>query len=134
MAKQYKVLAPYITVLATSGDGLPRMAGFYRDHILPPEVPEQQIRDHLLSGLIEEVNAPAPAASAEDKAAAEAASDRLIQAQRERDANSITKPSTSDPKATWVNYAVTKSAGTPGAISESQANELSKAELVERFK
>lgn len=136
MAKQYKVTAPYITVLVTSGDGLPRMAGFYRDHVLPPEVPEKQIRDHLSSGLIEEVEgaAPAPVASAEDKAATEAAQDRLLQAERERDAKTITKPSTAEPKAAWVNYAVTKSAGTPGAISESQANELSKAELVERFK
>ncbi len=134
MATQYKVTAPYITVLVTSGDGLPRMAGFYRDHVLPPEVPEKQIKAHLESGLIVEIPGPAPVASAEDKAATEAANDRLLQADRERDAKTITKPSTADPKAVWVNYAVTKSAGTPGAISESQASELSKAELVERFK
>jgi hypothetical protein len=135
MAKQYKVTAPYITVLVTGGDGLPRMSGFYKDHVLPPEVPERQIKAHLESGLIEEIEgAKAPAVSAEDKAATEAASDALVQAARERDAKTITKPSTSDPKAAWVNYAVTTTAGTPGAISETQANELSKAELVERFK
>lgn len=135
MAKQYKVTAPYITVLVTSGDGLPRMAGFYKDHVLPPEVPDRQIKDHLEAGLIEEIEGTkAPAVSAEDKAATEAANDQLLQAARERDAKTITKPSTSDPKAAWVNYAVTTTAGTPGAISETQANELSKAELVERFK
>jgi hypothetical protein len=140
MAKQYKVTAPYITVLVTSGDGLPRMAGFYKDHVLPPEVPDRQIKAHLESGLIEEMESsavvedpPAPDL-AERKAVAETANDQLLQAARERDAKTITKPSTSDPKAAWVNYAVTTTAGTPGAISETQANELSKAELVERFK
>lgn len=138
MAKQYKVTAPYITVLVASGDGTARMSGFYKDHVLPPEVPDQQIKDHLEAGLIEEIEGPSPtpakAATAEEKAATAAASDSLTLAQRERDANTVSKPATSDPKSAWVEYAVAKSTGTPGAISESQANELSKAELVERFK
>jgi hypothetical protein len=134
MAKQYKVTAPYITVLVNSGDGTSRMSGFYRDHILPPEVPDKQIRDHFAAGLIEEVDGPAPAVSAEDKAATEAASEVLVQAQRERDAKTIGRPERNDSKAAWVEYAVVSTAGTPGALSETQASELSKAELVERFK
>jgi len=141
MAKQYKVTAPYITVLVTSGDGLPRMAGFYRDHVLPPEVPDAQIKAHLDSSLIEEMDVPAAEVAKvneEGKAAAEAASDVLLRAQRERDEKLGTakegKPERSDPKSAWVAYAVAKTAGTPGALTETEANDLSKAELVERFK
>ena len=144
MAKQYKVTAPYITVLVTGGDGLPRMSGFYKDHVLPPEVPERQIKAHLESGLIEEMESPVvvedpPAPDlAERKAAAEAADKALTAQDRERDERmglgELRKPERSDPKASWVAYAVAKTAGTPGALTEAEANDLSKAELVERFK
>ena len=116
------------------------MTGFYRDHVLPPEVPDAQIKAHLDSGLIEEMDVPAAEVakvSEEDKAAAEAANDVLLRAQNERDERLGTakdKPSRSDPKADWEAHAVASTAGTPGALSPAQASELSKAELVERFK
>jgi len=140
MAKQYKVTAPYVTVLVNSGDGLPRMAGFYKDHVLPPEVPAAQVEAHLSSGLIEEIEGVAEVATAtdEEKAAADAANEVLLRAQRERDerlgSGELRKPERSDPKASWVAYAVAKTADTPGALTEAEANDLSKAELVERFK
>jgi hypothetical protein len=141
MTKQYKVTAPYITVSVAGGDGQVRLTGFYRDHILPPEVPEQQIKNHVAAGLIEEIEGPAdaPKASEADKAATKAADDALTSAQRERDAKAASvllfaKPERADPKATWVAYAVAITADTPAPLTEAEADAMSKAELVERFK
>jgi hypothetical protein len=140
MAKQYKVTAPYVTVSVAGGDGQVRLTGFYRDHVLPPEVPEQQIKNHVAAGLVVEIEGPAdaPTASEADKAATQAADDVLTSAQRARDNRNSAllfgKPERADPKATWVAYAVAITADTPAPLSEAEADAMSKAELVERFK
>lgn len=121
--KQYQVVAPYITVLSATADG-PRLIGLYRDHVLPDDVPQKQIDDHLACGLIRELDgpAPAPAEPAGDDlddpapAPAEPAGDdpditptRQAGVEPDPDPEAPGRPPESGPgsgKSAWVEYAV----------------------------
>jgi hypothetical protein len=133
--KQYQVTSPYVTVLTAGADGT-RMIGLYRDHVLPDDVPAQQIKDLLEGNLIAEIGTP-EAESVDPAEHPGARPDALKAAQDARDARTgeaPAKPKRDASKGDWEDYAVLSTAGTPGAMTADQAAELTKAELVERFR
>jgi hypothetical protein len=123
---RYQVTAPYITVTSAGPYGA-RLSGYYRDSVLPEDVPQRELDAHEAAGLIVKLDEPAPAPAAEPEP--EDDEPPMVF----DDPEPVEKPTRDQPKAAWVAYAVARTAGTPGALSEDAANELSKSELVERF-
>lgn len=117
---RYQVTVPYITV-TTAGPFGPRMTGYYKDAVLPEDVPQAQLDAHEAGGLIVKLEEP----SAPVEAEVEDVSEPLV--------FEAEKPSRDQPKSSWVAYAVARTAGTPGELSTEDADKLSKAELVERY-
>jgi hypothetical protein len=55
MSKQYKVTAPCVVHVPVSTSDGPMLGTFYKDAILPGDVPAEKLKHLLDSGLIEEV-------------------------------------------------------------------------------
>jgi len=63
-AERYQVVRAAVVVQAQTADGM-RWLNFYKNAILPPEVPAEQIAHLLKRGLIAPVTGPAPRQAAQ---------------------------------------------------------------------
>ena len=119
----YQVTGACVIVTTSSPVG-PQKITMYAPALLPPDVPQREI-DHLLSvGLIAEVGAKAPAAAPAvpaDGQGGEGGSEPP-------GPTPGGKPSQGDPKAAWVEYAVSQ------GVDRAEAEKASKADLVGMFK
>lgn len=115
----YRVVAPYVTLKVRDQLGAWVLAGFYEGGVVS-EVDPASLQHHLDSGMVEEVDEPAPAEPVEPPAPVEPAP--------------VVRPGQAAVKAAWVAYAVTQR---PEGMSEedarTEADDMSKADLIAKF-
>lgn len=125
---QYQVVGECAHVTTTTPRG-PERVLLYRPAVLPADVPEHEIQHLLARKLIAPLGAPAsapaqaPADTTED-AAGEAGEDPAAPPAPSTGG----RPQQADPKARWVDYAVTQ------GMDRDEATKASKADLIAALK